>query len=70
MLGMYHNATSPDEESHRLRTVALLGILDQLEDPVLSSITKLARQLLQVSIAGRHPDLCNLYQWSTCSHNY
>lgn len=57
MLGMYQGATSPHDESERLRTVALLGILDQPEDPVLSSITKLVTRLLKVSTVGEQSSL-------------
>ena len=53
MLGMFEGATFPHDESERLRTVALLGILDQPDDPVLSSITKLVTRLLKVSTAGK-----------------
>ena len=47
-------ASFPHDESERLRTVALLGILDQPEDPVLASITKLVTRLLKVSTAGQY----------------
>lgn len=54
LLGMgYSGATLPQDEAERLRTVALLGILDQPEDPVLSSITKLVARLLKVSTVGK-----------------
>ncbi|KAL0023839.1 hypothetical protein WJX77_010270 [Trebouxia sp. C0004] len=52
VLGMFKGATFPHDESERLRTVALLGILDQPDDPVLTSITKLVTRLLKVSTAG------------------
>ena len=48
----FSGATLPQDEAERLRTVALLGILDQPEDPVLSSITKLVARLLKVSTVG------------------
>ena len=53
VLGMFKGATFPHDESERLRTVALLGILDQPDDPVLTSITKLVTRLLKVSTAGK-----------------
>lgn len=49
----WSGATLPQDEAERLRTVALLGILDQPEDPVLSSITKLVARLLKVSTVGK-----------------
>ena len=53
LLGMtYTGATLPHDDTERLRTVALLGILDQPEDPVLASITKLIVRLLKVSTVG------------------
>ena len=53
LLGMtYKGATLPHDDTERLRTVALLGILDQPEDPVLASITKLVVKLLKVSTVG------------------
>lgn len=53
LLGMtYKGATLPHDDTERLRTVALLGILDQPEDPVLASITKLIVRLLKVSTVG------------------
>lgn len=53
LLGMtYKGATNPHDDTERLRTVALLGILDQPEDPVLASITKLISRLLKVSTVG------------------
>ena len=52
ILGMFKGATFPHDEAERLRTVALLGILDQPDDPVLTSITKLVTRLLKVSTAG------------------
>ncbi|KAL0031996.1 hypothetical protein WJX79_011099 [Trebouxia sp. C0005] len=52
VLGMFKGATFPHDESERLRTVALLGILDQPDDPVLTSITQLVTRLLKVSTAG------------------
>lgn len=56
LLGMtYKGATLPHDDAERLRTVALLGILDQPEDPVLASITKLIVKLLKVSTAGEKP---------------
>ena len=53
----YSGATLPQDEAERLRTVALLGILDQPEDPVLASITKLVARLLKVSTVGRSTHL-------------
>ena len=58
VLGMFKGATFPHDESERLRTVALLGILDQPDDPVLTSITKLVTRLLKVSTAGEMPPAC------------
>ena len=56
LLGMtYKGATLPHDDTERLRTVALLGILDQPEDPVLASITKLVCRLLKVSTVGTQP---------------
>ena len=57
----YSGATLPQDEAERLRTVALLGILDQPEDPVLASITKLVARLLKVSTVGRSTP-------SSCAH--
>lgn len=55
LLGMtYKGATLPHDDAERLRTVALLGILDQPEDPVLASITKLMVKLLKVSTVGKN----------------
>lgn len=54
LLGMtFKGATLPHDDTERLRTVALLGILDQPEDPVLTSITKLICRLLKVSTVGK-----------------
>ena len=58
VLGMFKGATFPHDESERLRTVALLGILDQPDDPVLTSITKLVTRLLKVSTAGEMSPVC------------
>lgn len=58
VLGMFKGATFPHDESERLRTVALLGILDQPDDPVLTSITKLVTCLLKVSTAGEILSVC------------
>ena len=52
ILELPKGAPLPHNEAERLRTVALLGILDQPEDPVLASITKLVTRLLKVSTAG------------------
>lgn len=60
VLGMMSGATLPQDEAERLRTVALLGILDQPEDPVLSSITKLVARLLKVSTVGKCTSLFGL----------
>ena len=58
LLGMtYKGATLPHDDTERLRTVALLGILDQPEDPVLASITKLVVRLLKVSTAGEQQSI-------------
>ena len=54
LLGMHQGSTFPHDESERLRTVALLGILDQPDDPVLTSITKLVTRLLKVSTVGEY----------------
>ena len=58
VLGMFKGATFPHDESERLRTVALLGILDQPDDPVLTSITQLVTRLLKVSTAGELSPIC------------
>lgn len=66
LLGMtYKGATLPHDDAERLRTVALLGILDQPEDPVLASITKLIVKLLKVSTAGEKLSL-PLYHAPAC----
>lgn len=58
LLGMtYKGATLPHDDTERLRTVALLGILDQPEDPVLASITKLVVKLLKVSTVGEQQSI-------------
>lgn len=53
LTSLYKGATFPHDESERLRTVALLGILGQPEDQVLASITKLVTRLMKVSTAGQ-----------------
>ena len=64
LLGMsYKGATLPHDDTERLRTVALLGILDQPEDPVLASITKLVCRLLKVSTVGKQPFPAS---WANC----
>ena len=60
----YKGASLPHDDTERLRTVALLGILDQPEDPVLASITKLVVRLLKVSTVGEQPVACIV----SCTH--
>ena len=82
LLGMtYKGATLPHDDTERLRTVALLGILDQPEDPVLASITKLIVRLLKVSTVGEqlsntpfamplHPLIALPLNLLSCNANY
>ncbi len=65
ILGMYHNDNCPLDEVQRLRTVALLSILDQPEDPVLLSITKLATKLLAVPAVGKTSIVAKLASFVT-----